>query len=64
MDLVVSFFISVAASISAYYICKWLDRVDASAASLGNYPPLSKIGIENPTVAAVGFSFDSDLVGI
>ena len=28
MELVVSFVISVMASVVAYYLCKWLDRED------------------------------------
>ncbi len=28
LDIIVSFFISVAASVIAYYICKWLDGND------------------------------------
>lgn len=28
MELIISFVISVIASIVAYYICKWLDRND------------------------------------
>ena len=26
MDILVGFFVSVAAGIASYYICKWLDR--------------------------------------
>ena len=35
LDFILSFLLSVAASVFAYYICKWLDREKWLAASLG-----------------------------
>lgn len=28
MDIIISFLVSIAAGVAAYYICKWLDRHD------------------------------------
>lgn len=54
MDLFTSFFLSVLASVAAYYICKWLDGDEQLVASLGFKPPTQN-GIEKPRrIAAPG----------
>ena len=35
MDMILSFMLSILASVIAYYICKWVDRKEQLVASLG-----------------------------
>ena len=53
MDLT-SFFLSVLASVVAYYICKWLDRDEQLVASLRFKPPTQKRNRKAPELQPPG----------
>lgn len=47
MDMILSFMLSILASVIAYYICKWLDGKWQLVASLRSKPPRQN-GIKTP----------------
>ena len=47
MELLISFFLSVGASVVAYYICKWLDRKSVNSTTYEERPEGTIFGALN-----------------
>lgn len=55
MDYLISFLISIVASIVAYYICKWLDRDELSTVKPKRNPPELQLRGISPFCAQMDF---------